>query len=386
MLIGEYADWRVGVTSLKPESDGSGGIIWYDNQGQPREFTDEYKLFAERFSEGIDRDVDGYETGETNFGRTPPFTIDYRIPQPDGSNTGRCSFVNITVNDAAFIACKQVFGTQLPVADIQAVFPQFDANAWYLRSSSFPFTFNPQNAEIGFNVNDPNGSDTAPNVGSGIYFDSDVITYSTIEEGTQTTYQLIKLSGRLYDGPGGENLTDVVIWYVPISLETFRKLSTRSLNFNPFPLYFFIEMRDGARIDGAVIKEQGQVTNTYNPKWIVSNNMSIDTTGIEVGPIGDTVATTGNLTDAPPNFVDKNRLSSALIDTQNQSQLRPYEVIDKLYVGSDTKTINLSNIFDYSKEAITPDLLNTTAYFFIATSKEPSSTEVQATLNYIEQQ
>jgi hypothetical protein len=114
--------------------------------------------------------------------------------------------------------------------------------------------------------------------------------------------------------------------------------------------------------------------------------MSIDTTGIEVGPIGDTVATTGNLTDAPPNFVDKNRLSSALIDTQNQSQLRPYEVIDKLYVGSDTKTINLSNIFDYSKEAITPDLLNTTAYFFIATSKEPSSTEVQATLNYIEQQ
>lgn len=382
---GQYADWRVGVTSLKPVSDGTGGINWVDQQGNPTEFTDDYKLYAESFSEGIDRDEDGYETGETNFGRTPPFTVDYRIPSPPGSNTGRCQFVNITVNDAQFIACKQVKGSELPVADIQAVYPSFSVDKWYVRSSSFPFAFNPQNAEVGFNLADPTGSDEAPNVGAGIYFNSNVITFTTEEEGNLVTYKLIELSGKLYQA-ATDQLTDITVWYIPVSLETFRKLATKALNFNPYPLYFFIESRDGARINGPIIKEVGQVTNTYNPRWIVTNNMSIDTTGIEVGPIGDTKTTTGNLTDAPPNFTDTDRLSSALVDVQNESQLRPYEVIDKLYVGQDTKTISLDNIFDFEKETITPDLLNTTAYFFIATSKEPAATEVQATLTYIEQQ
>jgi hypothetical protein len=382
---GQYADWRIGVTSLKPSSDGVGGITWSDSQGNPVEFTEDYKLYAERFAEGIDQDEDGYERGETDFGRVPAFTVDYRIPQPEGSNTGRCQFVNITVGDAEFISCKQVRGNQLPVADIQSSYPSFNVNKWYIRSSSFPFTFNPQNAEIGFNPLDPTGSDEAPNVGAGVYFNSDVITYSTIEEGNLVTYQLIELSDKLYQD-ATEQLTDVTIWYIPISLETFRKLATKALNFNPYPLYFFVECRDGARINGPLIKEVGQITNTYNPRWIVSNSMTIDTSGIEVGPIGDTKVTTGNLTDAPPNFTDTDRLSSALIDVQNESQLRPYEVIDKLYVGQDTKTISLDNIFDFEKETITPDLLNTTAYFFIATSKEPVSTEVQATLTYIEQQ
>ena len=382
---GQYSDWRIGITTLKPVSDGTGGINWFDPQGTQVDFTDDYKLYAERFAEGIDQDEDGYERGETDFGRVPAFTVDYRIPQPPGSNSGRCQFVNITIDDAQFISCKQVKGSELPIADIQQVYPSFDTNKWYVRSSSFPFTFNPKNAEVGFNSLDPTGSDEAPNVGSGILFNSDVITYSTNEGGSLVTYQLIELTGKLYQDATNQ-LTDITVWYIPISLETFRKLSTRALNFNPFPLYFFIESRDGARINGPIIKEVGQITNTYNPRWIVTNNMTIDTTGIDVGPIGDTISTTGNLTDAPPNFVDNNRLSSALIDTQNESQLRPYEVIDKLYVGQDTKTISLDNIFDYSKETITPDLLNTTAYFFIATSKEPSSVEVQATLTYIEQQ
>ncbi len=145
-------------------------------------------------------------------------------------------------------------------------------------------------------------------------------------------------------------------------------------------------MRDSATINGAVIKEIGQVTNSYNPNWISSDGMIVSNDNIEVGPIGDTKTTTGNLTDIPPNFIDKNRLSSALVDVQNQSQVRPYEIIDKVYVGQGTKTISLKSIFDYNKEAITPDLLNTTAYFILATSKENNSVQVQSTLNYIEQQ
>ncbi|MGA1047626.1 MAG: hypothetical protein ACO3UU_06425, partial [Minisyncoccia bacterium] len=138
------------------------------------------------------------------------------------------------------------------------------------------------------------------------------------------------MSGNL-PGQIQNTATPVVLWYVPVSLETFRKLATRAFNFNPFPLYFFIEMRDSARINGAVIKEIGQVTNSYNPNWIATDGMIVSNSNIEVGPIGDTKTTTGNLTDIPPNFIDKNRLSSALVDIQNESQIRPYEIIDKYH-------------------------------------------------------
>jgi uncharacterized protein (UPF0218 family) len=388
---GQFADYRLGVTSLRPEFDGINTITWYDTQGQQREFTDDYKLFAERFSEGIARDIDGYETGESNLGRIRPFTVDYRIDTPPGTNSGTCAFLNITVNPAEFIECQQVrgstlFPTQADKDYIISLYPEYDENAYYLRAANLPFDFNPQNAEIGFDETDPTGSDNPPTIGSGVFFDSPIITYQ--DQVTVLSYDLIKLTNNL-PGQTDPALTTLVIWYVPISLETYRKLATRAFNFNPFPLYFFVEMKDGARVNGPMIKEETQVLNSYNPRWYTTNEMNVTNNSIQVGPIGDVVTTTGDLTQSPPNFVDNNRLSSALIDTQNQSQLRPYEVIDKLYVGQDTKTISLQSIFDFEKETITPDLLNTTAYFFLATSKETdpnNDRSVQATLTYIEQQ
>jgi hypothetical protein len=385
---GHGADWRIGVTSLRPQSDGSGGIEWFDNQNNPKQLTDDLKLYAEYFSEGIFRDIDGFEAGETSFGRIRPFTVDYRIPRPVGTNTGICSFLNITVNPAQFFVCDQIRGSELlPNDSITTNYPSFDANNWYIRTEgSFPFTYDVIGAEVGFNPTDPTGSDQAPDIGSGVTFTSNAISYNDVdEEGNRIDYQLIELSTNL-PGQTQDTATPVTLWYVPVSLETFRKLVTRTFNFNPFPLYFFIEMRDSAAINGAVIKEIGQVTNSYNPNWISSNGMIVSNDNIAVGPIGDTKTTTGNLTDIPPNFIDKNRLSSALVDVQNQSQIRPYEIIDKVYVGQGTKTLSLKNIFDYNKEAITPDLLNTTAYFILATSKENNSVQVQSTLNYIEQQ
>lgn len=387
---GQIADYRVGVTSLRPSDDGSGGITWLDESGIPREFTDDYKLYAERFSEGIAIDEDGYEYGEGYSGRVQPFVIDYRIPPPIGTNSGRCCFLDITVDDAQFVQVTQFRGDQLPLGDItdpnNGGYTAFNQQKYYVRTGGiFPFTFDPQNAEVGFNENDPNSSLNPPTVGSGVRFTSDVITY--IESGTGAQYQLLELSSNL-PGQTDPNGTSVVIWYVPISLETYRKLATKAFKFNPYPLYFFVELRDGAALYGAVIKEQGQFLNTYNPRWLTTESMSVTNSNIEVGPIGNTVLTTGSLTQSPPNFVDRERLSSALVDTQNQAQLRPYEVVDKIYVGQDTKSISLDAIFARDKETITPDLLNTTAYFFIATSKETDPNNprsIQATLTYVEQ-
>ena len=391
---GQLADFRIGVTSLKPEYDGT-NITWKDNQNNSVQFTDSYKLYAEHFNEGINRNIDGYENGETTVGRVKPFTIDYRIPTPPGSNTGICGFINIEVENAIYQSSIQVQGSSKfsDPTNIQQTFIDagytYDENAYYLIANSFnAITFNPENAEVGFDSNDITQIETPPSVGSGITFASNIIEY---EDTPGNFKKIVKLSNYL-PGQSQPSATELVIWFVPIKLTSFRKSISKSFNFNPYPLYFFIEMRDGSSVNGATLKEVTQVTNTYNPKWFVSkelgdSQMTSSNLSIQVGPVGDLKTTTGSLTQIPPNFSSDNRLSSALIDVQNQSQLRPYEVIDKFYVGQETKLISLSNIFDFEKETITPDLLNTTAYFFLATSREPgNTTDVQATLTYIEQQ
>jgi hypothetical protein len=391
---GQLADFRIGVTSLKPEYDGT-NITWKDNQNNSVQFTDSYKLYAEHFNEGININIDGYENGENSKGRIRPLIIDNRIPRPPGSNTGICGFINIEVEDAIFQSVTQVQGSTkfIDPVNIQQTFIDagytYDANSYYLISDTFnAITFNPENAEVGFDSNDITQIETSPSVGSGVRFASNVIQY---EDSSGNFKNIIKLSNHL-PGQSQSNETPLVIWFVPIKLTSFRKSISKSFNFNPYPLYFFIEMRDGSSVNGATIKEVTQVINTYNPKWFVSkelgdSQMTSSNLSIQVGPVGDLKTTTGSLTQIPPNFSSDNRLSSALIDVQNQSQLRPYEVIDKFYVGQDTKLISLSNIFDFEKETITPDLLNTTAYFFLATSREPgNTTDVQATLTYIEQQ
>jgi hypothetical protein len=404
---GQYADWRIGITSLRPTQPGGpeSSVVWTRKDGTPvSEFTTDYKLFAERFAEGIIRDLEAYEVSEYDLGRVPAFTVDYRIPAPPGTNSGQCSYVKITVDNARPASAIQVRGNSLPNLTTQfstqlgANFPFGNGpNDWYLKfNGASPFNYDPSGAEVGFNVSNPNPVDplspsVIPITGSGVRFTTNFVRYSETNNGITTQVYIAKISNRLPQNPlsppaDGGNLQAVTIYYVPVNLETYRKLATKSFDYNPFPLYFFVEMRDGCRINGPIIKEVSQVENVYNPRWLVSPEMIIDNANIQVGPIGATGFTTGDLQSTPPNFTSTQRLSSALVDTQSTSQLRPYSIVDKFYVGNDTTTIDLKSIFDFQKESITPDLLNTTAYFFIATSKEATSTEVAGTLNYIEQQ
>lgn len=397
---GQYADWRIGITNLRPTQPGGVNtpVVWTRKDGTPvSEFTTDYKLFAERFSEAIVSDLERFEVGEDTNGRVPAFTVDYRIPAPPGTNTGQCSYIKITVNDAQYASATQVSGNNLPnltQAFLDQLGPEFpfsnSSAVWYLKfTGAPPFDYDPSGAEVGIpnppNPVDPLDPKVIPNTGSGIRFTTNFVSFQeTLPDGSTVTSYVAKVNSRPLTGSASG--TAFTIYFIPVSLETFRKLATKSFDYNPFPLFFFIEMRDGCRINGPVIKEVTQVDNVYNPKWIVSPSMTLDNANIQVGPIGATGFTTGDLQSTPPNFTSPQRLSSALVDTQSTSQLRPYEVIDKVYVGEQTTTIDLRAVFDFQKETITPDLLNTTAYFFIATSKEASSTEIAGTLNYIEQQ
>lgn len=394
----QICDYRIGITTLRPEQSGN-DVVWYDSQGNQSQFDDSIKLYTDIFGEAISTDLDGYETGEDYDGRVRPLTVDRRIPSPPGSNSGRCAFLDIIVENALFESCTYVYGgsnffagSDFSTKYQEAGFVAADiATSYFVVSSSFgAISFNPENAEVGFNSNAPTSDTLVPTIGSGVFFASDIIQFVDSNGNTKFAIQLTgplnAFSGTIQTDVDGES---VIIWFVPVTLRSFRKEITKSFNFSPFPLYFFVESRDGASVRGAMIKETTQVLNSYNPKWVSTEGVTVDNIDLSVGPIGDLVTTSGSLDASPPNFIDKDRLSSALIDIQNQSQLRPYEVIDKLYVGQDTKNISLKNIFDFEKETITPDLLNTTAYFFLATSKEtdPSNERsVQSTLTYIEQQ
>jgi hypothetical protein len=389
----QYADFKFGVTNFQPQTNAGPNDVLADLTGW-RDLTgtiinnlpQEARLETEWHSEGVGKDANGYETGETTFGRIMSFTYDYRIKNPPGTNTGRCSYANVTVLDPQSISVQQLLGETLNLTqEQQDADPDYDATATYLRTppgaGSFNFGFNPVGGEVAYN---PVQQDKVPDTGTGKYFTTDTKSYTDTSGASPVDYQYVKISGPIITQT--TDIIDTVIWFTSVEIRSFRKLAKKAFNFKPFPLYFYVDTRDNSRLNSVVITEQTEFKNTYNPKWYTSDDISVDAGSVEVGPIGNTTITTGDLTLPPANYDEKERLSSASVDIQNTNQLRPYTVIDTFYVSNQTKTVDLTNIFDFEKELITPDLLNTEAVFFIGRSKSGSDTNVQATVTFVEQQ
>ena len=392
------AEYKIGVTDLIPQTDSAPGSIVSDLTGFKKrddtivtELPEENRLEVEWHPEGVSKDRSGFENGEYFFGRISPFTRDYRIKQPIGTNSGRCSYITLTVQDPRSVSVQQSLGSDLGLStDEQNNDPEYDPTAYYLRPAAggiFNFGFEPKGGEVAYN---PVQEEVVPNSGTGIFFDSMLRTYVDTSGSSNVTYEYIKLT----DAVVAQSTTFVSIttWFTPVEMRSFRILQQKAFNFKPFPLYFYVDGRDNARLNNIVITEQTEVKSTYNPRWYTPQNSAGNTTAtvdagtVEVGPIGNTTITTGDITLPPANYSEASRLSSASIDIQNLNQLRPYTVIDTFYVSGQTKQVDLSNIFDFDKELITPDLLNTEAYFFVGRSKSGSATNVQSTVTFIEQQ
>ena len=136
-------------------------------------------------------------------------------------------------------------------------------------------------------------------------------------------------------------------------------------------------MQDNAQINNITVKETiGNFQKTVTPKWYKYDNASIELYGGKADNFGT----------PPTNFTEIDRLSSALIDTQNNSQLRPSITRDTLYVGaSDTKSINMSKVFGADKRVITPDNNNIEATFIVAKKINSGSGSIETSLNFKEQ-
>ena len=75
------------------------------------------------------------------------------------------------------------------------------------------------------------------------------------------------------------------------------------------------------------------------------------------------------------------------MDTQNNSQLRPSQTRDVLYIGANTtKSINMNKVFGQDRRVITPDNNNVDATFIVAKKIDSGDFgSIQTSLNFKEQ-
>ena len=359
-----FADFLIGVTDKTPDvslPDTLNGFVI--GAATTTVLPNSDILFGKHSHSYASLGENGVEQGESWGITQPPLRmgIDYRIPKLANPVGGTCSKVTITV------------GTPIEVVNAQeySVNPQTNVNdgSVYIQ---IPGTF-PSLTYTGGQVallNPASGTPDTPVLTNVTYSAEPVGPY--VSSGNLFSY--IKISG-----PTG--LTNFTLLFRPVRLTGTGNVNTSKLyNFNPFPLYLVAKLQDNSQINNITVKETvGNFQRTITPKWYVNNKASVQLYG----------GLTDNAGTPPTNFLEIDRLSSALIDTQNNSQLRPSQTRDVLYIGANTtKSINMSKVFGQDRRVITPDNNNVEATFIVAKKIDgaPGDTgTIQSSLNFKEQ-
>jgi len=99
-----------------------------------------------------------------------------------------------------------------------------------------------------------------------------------------------------------------------------------------------------------------------------------------------TASPTGLDSLKPSAFRQVDRLSSAKIDKNGNSVLRPGNNLTTLYINNETKTFDLTDVFGSDRKVITPDITNTEATYVVARSVgESNPIDIQVNITYSEQ-
>jgi hypothetical protein len=301
-------------------------------------------------------DEDGVERGESWAAGQPPLRmgIDYRIPGLANPAGGVCSKISIEVQEPTEIQ-NAVQSGENPLTGVN------DGSYYIEIPSSFP-SLTYDGGQIAFEFN---GVTYTPNI---TYVGEPVGPYSK----NDSSFSYIKISGEITESNNFSLLLRGVIL-----TGTGEVNSGKLFNYNPFPLYLVAKLQDNSQINNITVKETlGNFQRTVTPKWYKYDNVSIELYG----------GKTDNAATPPTNFTEIDRLSSALIDTQNNSQLRPSTTRDTLYVGANnTKSINMSKVFGADRRVITPDNNNIEATFIVAKKINAGSGSIETSLNFKEQ-
>ena len=371
--FGHFADFSIGVTDMEPVVDISTKRFtgFRKTAGGPIQTTINTNVlpveapYIEHTHRRAILNENGTVLGEGWTPLQPPLraAIDFRIPSPPGDVSGRCSKATVEVLDAVEL---QGFRERTNLEDTNIP----DPGTYLVREGALPAGIAFAGGQVKLT------SLTNP---SAAKYVGEPKTYTAPVEGVDTIFGYIEIDQSVTTS---DDTFSIDIRPVKISA-TGGPDRQKLFNFNPFPLYFFAKLSDNATIHNISIKETaGQFQRTIAPRLFTF------TDDIEGGANTSIITTnTDNEGTPPTNFEEVTRLSSALIDVQNQQSLRPTTKIDTVYVGEDqTLEVDMSKIFGPDRNVITPDNQNIEATFLVAKKLTSSGGEtIEATLNYKEQ-
>lgn len=358
-----FADFLIGVTDKEPDvslpNNLNGFVV---GSGTTQFLSNSDILFGDHTHSYAPIDENGVEYAEGWALTSPPYRmgIDERIPNLSAPAGGTCSKVTINVLDPLRINNVNEVNYR---PDSGSTTPDPQGRRWIQIQGTFP-AINYDGGQIAVL-----GSGDVVNITNSRFVG---VTSSYIGS-NNSTFSYIQISQTL--GSVGSNFTILIR---PVQITGGLINSSKLYNYNPFPLYLVAKMHDNASINNISVKETiGDFERTISPVWYVSNNASVTNAGGNADTSGA----------APTNFQPISRLSSALIDVQNNQILRPYAERDTLYVGSNTtKTIDMKKVFGTDRRVVTPDNNNIEATFIIAKKIDGIGTgTIETSLNFKEQ-
>ena len=441
---GHFADFTIGLSKWRPVLSGGTKLSSTGNDAAA-EFTNWTKndilvpdTGVQETVGGISRNVSNPPEGEMIFGEHSQnyaavnafgqetyeawgtqnprvrMGIDYRIPTISNPGGGRCSLLTIETEEPRpqdgilYVRNGDIDANGKPTSDQVGirqflvmkdpftVWPDVTYNGGELAFQEILDTIDPLTGEL-MKINVPQ---------TGFYYVGEPQSYQETDQttGGQLTYWYIEFKNNNNDTLPNDSLGNVrgdgaelVVAYRPIrsysgkeygSTSSSTIASRRLYEFNPFPLFLIIKMRDKAAVNGITVKETiGDTTKTITPPlYFLKETIS----GTEYSRATITNASgNANRNEASTHFDEVERLSSGELENQNEAKLRSgYKVIDSMYIGQDeSETIDLSDVFGADRQAIVPDNNNVEATFFIAKRIDGTNAETIAnmSLNFKEQ-
>jgi hypothetical protein len=367
---GHYADSLIGLTDKIPVTSGSNSLNGFIiGAATTTVLPNSNIIYGDNTHSSVNLDINGVERSETWTVSTLPTktAIDTlsRIPRLSDPAGGICSKLTFEIQPPQPI----VNLSEGPDGDL----PPVDG-IWITTQNETLMNFDDYEGS-NVAIRETNGSVSISNV----TFIGSPKSYTVPgPNNTQTTYYSIQISGPL----GRTEPFTILLKSVKCSGGLIDKIKIFNYDTNEF--YFVSKLKDNAAINNISIKETiGDFQRTISPP-LYTLNATIDN-----------VDGKASSNAVPTNFNEITRLSSALIDNQNEQELRrplletnpSYVELDSFYVGENTtKSVDLSKVFGADRKVVTPDNNGLEATFIIAKKIDSGADgTLSAAINFKEQ-
>jgi hypothetical protein len=366
-----YADFAIAITSKQPKLvsniDTGEQELKFGLEDEDFNLYDNTTNYIEWCPRRIGRNSrSGAESFEEEYVFGSRLDVDFRLPRPDGSDSGLISAV-----------AGKVEIVEYAVTDVQAD-PNTGFQRLYFSSEGSTPTITEETigiSEIGVNgvatgITIQSTPQTLQFGGALLFYilvDGDVESVSGYAGVVQIKRIVISDNIRIIsrDQAGDDRFPE----------KLFQVTSIQSFNVND--LYLVVALKDKAAVHNIVVEEiTTQTTTTHTPNWITND----EDVAVFVG------SGSSSRSQLPSNFIGGQRGSSARTDTQTQQPLRPGNTIYSFFLGENSsEVIDLSNIFGPDRRTIRTGTLNNLGTFFVASTISQAAGNIEASLTIKEQ-